>query len=134
MSDRPKDNERKKEVRLVGIETGETETVHLKWPNVELKVGDVVERRSAEGKGNEPSEIRKSSESPYNLFSNAELAKELLQAVSESRDGSANSLRSPRSWNQLTSTRNSPVRGEVWSGTRSKPPTACLPPAQGTHP
>lgn len=84
MSDRPKDNERKMEVRLVGIETGETETVHLKWSNVELKVGDVVELQILpEGKGNEPSEIRKSSESPYNLFFNAELAKELLQAVSE---------------------------------------------------
>jgi hypothetical protein len=84
MSDRPKDNERKKDVRLVGMETGETETVHLKWPNVELKVGDVVELQILpEGEGNEPSEIRKSSESPYNLFSNAELAKELLQAVSD---------------------------------------------------
>jgi len=35
------------------------------------------------GRGNEPSEARTSSKSPYNLFSNAELAKELLQAVSE---------------------------------------------------
>ena len=84
MSDRPKDNERKKTVRLDGTETGETETVHLKWPSVELKVGDVVELRILpDGEGNEPSEIRRSSKSPYNLFSNAELAKELLQAVSE---------------------------------------------------
>ena len=84
MSDRPKDNERKKTVRLDGTETGETETVHLKWPSVELKVGDVVELRVLpDGEGNEPSEIRRSSKSPYNLFSNAELAKELLQAVSE---------------------------------------------------
>jgi hypothetical protein len=84
MSDRPKDNERKRTVRLDGTETGETETVHLKWPSVELKVGDVVELRVLpDGEGNEPSEIRRSSKSPYNLFSNAELAKELLQAVSE---------------------------------------------------
>jgi len=49
-----------------------------------LEVGDVVELRVLpEGEGNEPSEIRRSSESPYNLFSSPELAKELVQAVSE---------------------------------------------------
>jgi hypothetical protein len=71
-------------VRLAGMETGETETAHLKWPGVELKVGDVVELRVLpDGEGNEPSEISRSSESPYNLFSSAELAKELLRTVSE---------------------------------------------------
>jgi hypothetical protein len=71
-------------VRIDGSETGEAETIHLKWPTVDLKVGDVVELRVLpDGEGNEPSEIRRSSESPYNLFSSAELAKELLQAVSE---------------------------------------------------
>ena len=84
MSDRPKDNERSKTVRLAGIETRETETIHLKWPSTELNVGDVVELRVLpDGEGSEPSEVRSSSKSPYNLFSNAELAKELLQAVSE---------------------------------------------------
>jgi hypothetical protein len=84
MTDRPKDNEDKKDVRLVGMETRETETVHLKWPSIELKVGDVVQLRVLpDGEGSEPSDVRKSSESPYNLFSNFELAKELLQAVSE---------------------------------------------------
>lgn len=84
MSDRPKDNEHKRTIRLDGNETKETETVHLSWPSVELKVGDVVELRVLpDGEGSEPSEIRSSSESPYNLFSNAEMAKELLQAVSE---------------------------------------------------
>ena len=84
MSDRPKDNERESNVRLDGMETRETETLHLKWPSAELKVGDVVELRVLpEGEGNEPSEIRRSSESPNNLFSNAELAKEVLRAVSE---------------------------------------------------
>ena len=114
MSDRPKDNERKT-IRLDGNETREAETVHLKWPSVELKVGDVVELRVLpDGEGNEPSEVRSSSKSPYSLFSNAELAKELLQAVSRSsRNGSANYLRSPRSWNRLTNTRNSPMRGEA---------------------
>jgi hypothetical protein len=84
MANRPRDNEDKKNVRLVGMETRETETVHLKWPSIELRVGDVVELRVLpDGEGSEPNDVRKSSESPYNLFSNSDLAKELLQAVSE---------------------------------------------------
>jgi hypothetical protein len=84
MSDRPKDNDEKKTVRLVGIETRETETVHLNWPSVELKIGDVVELGILpEGEGNEPTEVRRSSESPDNLFSNSEMAKELIRAVSD---------------------------------------------------
>jgi len=84
MSDRPRDNEGKKNVKLDGMETGETETVHLKWPGVELQVGDVVELQVLpEGEGDEPTEVRRSSESPDNLFSNSEMAKELVRAVSE---------------------------------------------------
>jgi hypothetical protein len=84
ISERPKENEHKKTVRLAGSETRETETVHLKWPSVELNIGDVVELRVLpDGDGNEPSEVRSSSNSAYNLFSNAELAKELLRTVSE---------------------------------------------------
>jgi hypothetical protein len=84
MTDRPKDDECIRTIRLAGNETRETETIQLKWPSVELKVGDVVELRVLpDGEGNDPSEIRSSSKSPYNLFSNAELAKEVLHAVSE---------------------------------------------------
>jgi hypothetical protein len=84
MSDRPKDNENKKTVVLVGMETRETETVQLKWPSIELKIGDVVELRILqEGDGDEPAEIRRSSESPDNLFSTSEMASELVRAVSE---------------------------------------------------
>jgi hypothetical protein len=84
MSHRPEDAERKTTIRLAGNETRETETVHLKWPSIQLKVGDVIELRVLpDGEGDEPSEVRSSSKSPYNLFSNAELAKELVQAVSE---------------------------------------------------
>jgi hypothetical protein len=84
MSDRPEDTERKTTIRLAGNETREAETVHLEWPSIQLKVGDVVELRVlVDGEGNEPSEVRSSSKSRYNLFSNAELAKELVQAVSE---------------------------------------------------
>jgi hypothetical protein len=84
MSDRPKGHEDEKNLCLHGIETRETETLHWKWPSVKLKVGDVVELRVLpEGEGNEPSEIRRSSESPNNLFSNVELAKQVLRAVAE---------------------------------------------------
>ena len=84
LSERPEDNEREKTARIVGIEARESETVHLKWPTVDLEIGDVVELRLLpDGEGNEPSEIRKSSESPDNLFSSTELAKELVNAVSD---------------------------------------------------
>jgi hypothetical protein len=84
MSDRLKDNEDKKIVRLVGMETRETETIQLTWPSVELKLGDVVELRILpEGEGDEPAEVRESSASPDNLFSTSEMANELVQAVSE---------------------------------------------------
>jgi hypothetical protein len=84
MHDRPKESDDGKEVSIVATATGETETTRLKWPTVDLKIGDVVELRVLhDGEGIEPSEVRKSSESPYNLFSTTELAKEVLQAVSE---------------------------------------------------
>ncbi len=84
MMDRPEENESGTRISVGGLETQTTETVRLKWPAVDLKVGDVVELRVLpNGQGNPPSEIRRSSESPYNLFSSTELAKELLQAVSE---------------------------------------------------
>jgi hypothetical protein len=83
MSDRPKESEHSKNVRIGGMETGETETVHLKWPTIDLEIGDIVELRVLpDGEGDTPSEVSRSSESPYNLFSSTELAKELLQAVS----------------------------------------------------
>ena len=82
MSDRPKEDQRRKTVSINGFETGETETVSVKWPVVQLEIGDVVELRILPaGEGDAPSEIRRSSESPYSLFSSADLAKELIQAV-----------------------------------------------------
>jgi hypothetical protein len=84
MSYRPKEGENKKNVRIDGTETNETETVHLKWPSFDLKTGDVLELRVLpDGEGDPPSEIRRSSESPYNLFASTELAQELVQAVAE---------------------------------------------------
>ena len=64
-------------------QTEETETVYLNWPTLNLEIGDVVELRVLpNGNGDPPSEIRRSSESRDNLFSSAELANELLKAVS----------------------------------------------------
>ena len=84
MCDRPKESNYGKEVSIAGTATGETESTRLRWPKVDLKVGDVVELRVLpDGEGNEPIEIRKSSESQYNLFFRTELAEELVQAVLE---------------------------------------------------
>jgi hypothetical protein len=84
MCDRPKEGERTNEVRIQGSQTAETETTSMKWPTVELQVGDVVELRIlAEGEGDAPNEVRNSSESPSNLFSSVALAKELLEVVSD---------------------------------------------------
>jgi hypothetical protein len=63
MSDRPKESEHSKNVRIGGMETGETETVHLKWPTIDLEIGDIVELRVLpDGEGDTPSEVRRSSE------------------------------------------------------------------------
>ena len=59
----------------------------MSWPTADLNVGDVVELRILpDGEGDTPSEVRRSSESPSNLFSNTDLAKELLQIVYDFED------------------------------------------------
>jgi hypothetical protein len=69
MSDRPKEAERSNKVRIQGSHTAETETTSVKWPAVELEIGDVVELRILpEGDGDAPSEVRNWSESPSNRF------------------------------------------------------------------
>jgi hypothetical protein len=84
LCDRPKDNENSKSVRIAGTQTLETETVRFHWPEFELHVGDTVELRLLnDGEGDPPSAVRRSSESPHHLFSNAELAKEMFQMVTE---------------------------------------------------
>jgi len=85
MADRPKDNTRSSSVRVQGNETAETETTSAKWPAIDLSVGDVVELRILpdNGKGDAPTEVRRTSESPSNLFSNPDLAKELFQIVAD---------------------------------------------------
>ena len=81
---RPKDRDESKTLQLSGIQTLDTETIHLHWPKVDLQTGDSVEIRLLEdGEGDVPSEVRCSSESPRNLFSRPELAQELLALVSD---------------------------------------------------
>jgi len=84
MADRLKENDNGRRVRAVGIETRETETIYMKWPQLDLQVGDVVEVRILpEGEGDAPKERKTSSEAPSNLLSSVELATEVVRAVSE---------------------------------------------------
>lgn len=85
MKDRPnEENGSGASIGISGFQTEETTTVSLKWPILDLNVGDVIQLVVLpEGEGNTPTRVRLSSESPYNLFSGSELARELLQAVSD---------------------------------------------------
>jgi len=55
----------------------------MAWPTRDLNVGDAVELTVLpdDGFSDEPAELKKSSEAPNNLFSNAELAKEVFDTV-----------------------------------------------------
>jgi hypothetical protein len=84
MANRAKENDYSRKVRAVAIETREKETIYMKWPELDLQVGDVLEVRILpDGEGDAPSHCKTSSEAPSNLFSKIELAKELVQVVSE---------------------------------------------------
>jgi hypothetical protein len=83
LSERPKENEHSKLVRIVGTETHESETVRLSWPEMKLQIGDTVELGVlSDGESDPPAKIRNSSESPNNLFSHLELAREVVSIVS----------------------------------------------------
>jgi hypothetical protein len=83
MHNRPQENDHSKRVRIVGIQTLETETVQFNWPEFGLQEGDTVELHLfGDGEGDPPAETRRSAESPKNLFSNPELASEVLLTVS----------------------------------------------------
>ena len=82
--DRPKENDFSRTVNLTGIQTLDTETVFLDWQNFDLHDGDSVELHLLDdGEGDPPSSTHRSSESPRNLFSHPELAKELVALVSD---------------------------------------------------
>ena len=83
LSEQPKNGESARTVRLHAIQLAETETTSLHWPQVSLEVGDTVKISVLEdGKSDEPTRVRRSSELPSNLFSKTELAKELTEVVS----------------------------------------------------
>jgi len=82
--DRPKEDDYSKTIHISGYQTLETETVVLEWRKFDLQNGDAVELRVLDdGEGDAPSSSRTSSESPGNLFSRSELARELLSLVSD---------------------------------------------------
>src|SRR5690349_20685109 len=84
MRELPKDNDYAKTVQISGTQTLETETVRIDWPSFQLQIGDKLEcQLLPDGDGDPPSAVRRSSESPSNLFSNIDLAKELLQLVGD---------------------------------------------------
>lgn len=85
LSDRPKENAVTSVLRVVGYDTNSpTETVSVKWPEISLAQGDVVQLRLLEDGPADPPAVRKStSDSPLNLFSDKKLAKELLSLVEE---------------------------------------------------
>lgn len=69
---------------LVAIEAHETESVHLDWPVVALKEGDVVTLRLlADGPSTEPAKTSRTSEHPANLFSDPNIAAQVLDACKE---------------------------------------------------
>jgi hypothetical protein len=83
LCDRPKDNHYANTIRIVGTQTLETETVRSEWPKFDLQVGDTAELNLLnDGASDPPSSLRRSSESPNNLFSDPELAREVLSVVS----------------------------------------------------
>jgi hypothetical protein len=82
LSNRPKTGEQTRRLRVQGYDTSvETENTSLSWREVKLELGDTVQLSLLEdGDGTEPGEVRRSSESPKNLFENAELAAEAVDA------------------------------------------------------
>lgn len=85
LRNRPKENDSSAEVRLDATDTSlETENLSMDWPAVPVNAGDVIELKLLpEGEGDPPSETRRTSEDPRNLFARAENAAELVGLVSE---------------------------------------------------
>src|SRR5690348_2250646 len=84
MANRTKENDQSKKIRAVANETQEKETVYMKWPELDLKIGDVLEIRIlSDGEGDPPSSRKSSSQPQGNLFSSSANAKELIEAVSD---------------------------------------------------
>ena len=80
-----KENDLSAVVRMHATDTSqETENVSMDWPAIPLHAGDVVELKLLPpGEGDPPSQTRRTSEDPRNLFARAENAAELIKIVSE---------------------------------------------------
>ena len=85
LHNRPKENDLSAVVRMHATDTSQqTENVTMHWPAIPLHAGDVVELRlMPPGEGDPPSQTRRTSEDPRNLFARAENAAELIKIVSE---------------------------------------------------
>jgi hypothetical protein len=82
---RPKENHLSAVVELNATDTSQqTENVSMHWPSIPLHAGDVVELKlMPPGEGDPPSQTRRTSEDPRNLFAHAENAAELVKIVSD---------------------------------------------------
>jgi hypothetical protein len=82
---RPKENHVSAVVQLDATDTSQqTENVPMYWPAIPLHAGDVVELKLLPpGEGDPPSETRRTSEDPRNLFASADNAAELVKVVSD---------------------------------------------------
>jgi hypothetical protein len=85
LADRPKESSISCVLRVEGFDTNSpTETVSVKWPEISLAVGDIVQVQLLDDGPADPPVIRKSTiESPSNLFSNENLARDLLSLVGD---------------------------------------------------
>ena len=85
LSNRPKESKTKSVLRVEGYDTNAaTETISVKWPEIPLALGDLVQLRFLEDGPHDPPAIRRTTaESPLNLFSDSALAKDLLSSVEE---------------------------------------------------
>src|SRR5690242_18076856 len=74
MRERPNEDDYAKTVQISGTQTLETGTVSIDWSSFQLQIGDKLEcQLLPDGDGDPPSAVRRSSESPTNLFSNIDL-------------------------------------------------------------
>jgi len=85
IQNRPKESHLSAVVQMDATDTSqETENVRMDWPSIPLHAGDVVELKLLQqGEGDPPSETRRTSEDPRNLFAHEENAAELVKIVSD---------------------------------------------------
>ena len=84
LAELPEKAESSRTVQIRGTQIAEAENTSLKWPEIELDIGDTVELRILDDGGSDPpAEVRKSSDDSSSLLSSSGLAKELSRIVSD---------------------------------------------------